>query len=71
MGIDLRGKNATVTQEALNEANVGSGLQQHRGRRVAQHVRRHAPYDSSPLRNSCDRVPDARGGERSPMLVNQ
>jgi hypothetical protein len=57
MGVDFRGIDARVAEQFLNDAQVGSALQQMRGKAVTEHVRRDIARDPAPLRPRLDSFP--------------
>ena len=59
MGVDLGGGNAGVAKHLLDDAQVGTIVQQMRGERVAQDVRVDALVDFRLLSSQFNNVPDA------------
>ena len=63
MGVHLRGRDISVSQQLLHAAQVGAAFQQVRGERVTQRVGLHAPGDAGPPDVLAQDLPHAHAGE--------
>ena len=63
MGVDLRGADAGVAKEFLNDTKVGTAFQEMGGKAVPQHVRRYFATDPGAGHTGFDPAPNGAGGK--------
>src|SRR5947207_5767910 len=69
--VDLRRREVLVTEELLDDAQVGAAVEQMRGERVPQRVRRHADRQTGAHAQAIEPVAQPAHAERSATVVEE